>query len=156
MIRVFVDADACPVREETVDVATRFGAQVFLVANGGLRPHAHPDVRIIFVDDGADAADKWIADEIGPGDLCVTADMPLAARVVENGAVALKPNGELLDARNVGQALAQRDLMADLRAANPLAAAGGPRPFSKQDRSRFKERLDATMRAIQRGSTPRR
>jgi hypothetical protein len=142
---IYVDADACPVRQETVRVADRHGVAVVFVANGGIRPHPHPLVRIVVVEAGADAADKWIADRIGPGDICVTADVPLAARCVEAGARALAPDGDRFTPANVGNRLATRDLMADLRAADPFRQGGG-RPFDKRDRARFLQSLDALLR----------
>lgn len=142
MSAIYIDADACPVREEAVRVADRNGMKAVIVANGGIRPSAHPTAELIIVDQGADAADKWIAETIGSGDICVTNDIPLAQRVVEAGAVAIRPNGEHLDARNIGEVLAMRDLMTDLRAANPLSQGGGAKPFSKADRSRFLDALD--------------
>lgn len=139
---LYVDADACPVKAETVRVAERRRLPVYLVSNGGVRPHADPLVTVIVVPDGPDEADKWIASRIGPGDVCVTGDIPLAAQCVAAGAAVIKPNGETLTERNVGQALAMRDLMADLRAADPLGAGGGAKPFSKADRSRFLDGLE--------------
>jgi uncharacterized protein YaiI (UPF0178 family) len=146
---VFVDADACPVRDETVRVAERHGIPVTFVTNGGLRPSRHPLVAIVVVEEGADAADKWIAERIGPGDVCVTADVPLAARCVERGARALAPDGSGFTARNVGERLAMRDLMADLRAADPFRQGGG-RPFRPADRARFLEALERELRAAAR------
>lgn len=146
---IYVDADACPVRDEVVRVAERHGAEVAFVSNGGLRPSAHPLVRMVVVAEGADAADRWIAERVGPGDLCVTADVPLAARCVEAGARVLKPNGEALTGANVGAALAMRDLMADLRAADPFRQGGG-RPFARADRSRFLDALERELRAAAR------
>lgn len=151
MTALYIDADACPVKEEALRVADRHGLRVFIVSNGGIRPNPHPLVETVVVDDGADAADRWIADRVGPGDLCVTNDIPLAARVVEAGAEALRPNGEPLTARNIGQALAMRDLMADLRAANPLGPGGGAKPFSKADRARFLDQLERMVRAAAKG-----
>ena len=116
-LRILVDADACPVKDEALRVAERHGAAIVYVANGGIRPVPHPLARVQVVPEGPDAADRWIAERIGPGDVCVTADIPLAARCVEAGARVVKPNGEALTAANVGGALATRDLMADLRAA---------------------------------------
>jgi uncharacterized protein len=142
---LYVDADACPVRAEALTVAERHGVPVIYVTNGGLRPSGHPLVEIVVVDQGADAADKWIAERVGPGDVCVTADVPLAARCVERGARALAPDGSAFTARNVGERLAMRDLMADLRAADPFRQGGG-RPFSATDRSRFLEALDRLLR----------
>ncbi|MEM9148694.1 MAG: YaiI/YqxD family protein [Pseudomonadota bacterium] len=147
MTTLYVDADACPVRAETIRVASRHKVPVRIVSNGGIRPDPNPLVETVIVPDGADAADMWIADRIRPGDLCVTQDIPLAARCVEAGARVLRPNGEALTPANVGQALAMRDLMADLRAANPLSRGGGPRAFAKADRARFLDALEREMRA---------
>jgi hypothetical protein len=146
---IYVDADACPVKDEVARVAERHGAPVVMVANGGLRPSAHPLVRVVVVGTGADAADRWIAARIGPGDVCVTADVPLAARCVAAGARVVKPNGEALTTANVGPALAMRDLMADLRAADPFRPGGG-RPFGRADRARFLEALERALRAAAR------
>ncbi|MEO0823321.1 MAG: YaiI/YqxD family protein [Pseudomonadota bacterium] len=150
--RIFVDADACPVKAEVLRVAERHRLEVLLVSNGGVRPSADPLVRIVVVPDGPDEADRWIAAEIGPGDICVTGDIPLAARCIEAGAEALRHNGERFTAANIGQQLAMRDLMADLRAADPLSSggAGGGRPFSRADRSRFLDVLERTIRSAAR------
>ena len=142
---IYVDADACPVKAEVEKVATRHGLKVFVVSNGGLRPSQNPLVEMVFVADGPDVADMWIADRAGNGDVVITGDIPLAAKCVAAGAKVLKHNGEALTPANVGNALANRDLMTDLRAADPFRQGGG-RPFSKADRSRF---LDALERAIQ-------
>jgi uncharacterized protein len=152
MTLIYIDADACPVRQEAMRVAERHGLGVVVVSNGGIRPSPDPRVRTVVVPDGPDAADRWIAERIGPGDVCVTADTPLAARCLEAGAQAIKPNGEPFTAANIGNALAMRDLMADLRSANPLAAGSGPRPFTRTDRSRFLDRLDRTVQAAMRDS----
>jgi uncharacterized protein YaiI (UPF0178 family) len=147
---IYVDADACPVRDETVRVAERHGVEVAFVTNGGLRPSRHPLVRIVVVEAGADAADNWIAERIGPGDVCVTADVPLAARCVEAGAAVLGPDGQAFTTANVGARLATRDLMADLRAADPFRQGGG-RPFSKADRARCLEALERAVRTAPKG-----
>ena len=146
---IYVDADACPVKDETVQVARRHGLPVYIVSNGGIRPHQDPLVQTVIVPDGPDVADKWIADRASDGDVVVTADIPLAARVIASGAAALRHNGDVFSAENIGSQLATRDLMADLRAADPLmtgAGKQGGRAFSKQDRSRFLERLEALIR----------
>jgi uncharacterized protein YaiI (UPF0178 family) len=142
---IYVDADACPVKAEVEKVATRFGAGVKMVSNGGIRPTANPLIESVFVDAGADEADKWIAERAGNGDLVITADIPLAAKCVEAGAKVLKPNGETLSEANVREALAMRDLAADLRAADPFRQGGG-KSFSKADRSRFLDALDRALR----------
>nr|WP_174825890.1 MULTISPECIES: YaiI/YqxD family protein [unclassified Ruegeria] len=146
---MFIDADACPVKAEAERVATRHKVQMALVSNGGLRPSANPLVQIVIVSEGADEADKWIAERCGAGDVVVTSDIPLAAKCVEAGARVLRPNGEAFTAANIGQQLAMRDLMADLRAANPLGAGGGGKPFGKADRSRFLDALERELRAAQ-------
>ena len=144
---IFVDADACPVKSEVETVATRRSIQVAMVSNGGIRPSRNPLIESVYVPDGADEADKWIAERAGPGDVVVTGDIPLAAKCVVAGARVLKPNGDALTERNVREALAMRDLAADLRAADPFRRGGG-RAFSKADRSRF---LDALERALRTG-----
>ena len=143
---LYIDADACPVKAEAERVATRHGVTMILVSNGGIRPSTNPLVHSIFVPDGPDEADKWIAERAGSGDVVVTGDIPLAARCVEAGARVLKHNGEELTRANIGITLATRDLMADLRAADPFRQ-GGAKLFSKADRSRFLDTLDRLMRA---------
>ncbi len=147
---VYIDADACPVRAEAERVATRHGWVLFVVSNGGLRPSANPLVKTVIVDAGADQADIWIAGRCGPGDVVVTGDLPLAATCLAAGARVLRHNGEALTDANIGPQLAMRDLMADLRAANPLGAGGGGKGFTKADRSRFLEALEREIRAAQR------
>ncbi|WP_170341523.1 YaiI/YqxD family protein [Ruegeria arenilitoris] len=151
MTTLYVDGDACPVKAEAERVATRHKVPMVVVANGGLRPSANPLVQIVTVAQGADEADKWIAERCGSGDIVITSDIPLAAKCVEAGARVLRSNGEAFTAANIGQQLAMRDLMADLRAANPLGAGGGGKPFSKADRSRFLDALEREMRAALRG-----
>ena len=144
---VYIDADACPVKAEAEKVATRHGVTMYVVSNGGLRPSQNPLVENIIVDAGPDVADMWIADRCGPTDVVVTGDIPLAAKCVEAGAEVLRHNGERFTAANIGQQLAMRDLMADLRAANPLGAGGGGKPFSKADKSRFLDAMERALRA---------
>lgn len=151
MTLIYIDADACPVRAETLRVAERHRLGVRVVSNGGIRPDPDPRVETVIVPEGPDAADRWIAERIGPGDICVTQDIPLAARCLEAGAQAIRPNGEAFSQANIGHALAMRDLMADLRAANPLGAGGGGRLFGKADRSRFLDALERMVRAAMRG-----
>ncbi len=143
---LYVDADACPVKEEAERVATRHGIQMKLVSNGGLRLSRNPLVEVVIVDAGPDVADMWIADRAGPGDVVVTGDIPLAAKCVAAGARVLKHNGEALTQANIGNVLATRDLMTDLRAADPFRQGGG-KGFTKADRSRFLEALDREIRA---------
>jgi uncharacterized protein len=147
--RLLIDADACPVKAEAERVATRLQLRMVLVSNGGIRPSANPLLESVYVAQGPDEADKWIAGTAGPGDVVVTADIPLAAKCVAAGARVLKPNGEELTKAGIGMALATRDLMADLRAADPFRLGGGAL-FSKADRSRFLEALDRVLRAAMR------
>ncbi len=144
--RLFIDADACPVKAEAERVVTRLKVRMVLVSNGGIRPSANPLVDSVFVADGPDEADKWIAAQAGVGDVVVTGDIPLAARCVAAGARVVKHNGEELTAANIGMVLATRDLMTDLRSADPFRQGGG-KMFSKADRSRFLDVLDRVLRA---------
>lgn len=147
--RIFIDADACPVKAEAERVATRHQMRMILVSNGGIRPSANPLVESVFVSAGPDEADKWIAEACGPGDVVVTGDIPLAAKCVAAGAKVVKHNGEELTGANIGNVLATRDLMQDLRSADPFRQGGG-RPFSKADRSRFLEVLERVVRQAKR------
>ncbi len=146
---IYIDADACPVKAEAEKVATRHNIRLYLVSNGGLRPSANPLVEMVFVADGPDVADMWIADRAGAGDVVVTGDIPLAAKCVAAGARVLKPNGEALTLANIGNVLATRDLMTDLRAADPFRQGSG-RAFSKADRSRFLDGLEREIQAAKR------
>jgi len=145
MTEIYVDADACPVKAEVERVATRHGVRVLMVSNGGIRPSPNPLVESVFVEAGPDVADMWIADRAGAGDVVITNDIPLAAKCVEAGAAVLRPDGDALTAANIGNVLATRDLMADLRSADPFRQGGG-RAFSKNDRSRFLEALERAVR----------
>lgn len=147
---IYVDADACPVKAEAERVATRHKLSMAVVSNGGIRPSANPLVETVIVPDGPDVADMWIAERAGKGDVVVTGDIPLAARVIANGALVVKHNGEELNERNIGSILASRDLMADLRAADPFRQGGG-KPFSNADRSRFLDTLERLVRQAARG-----
>lgn len=146
---LLIDADACPVKAEAERVATRLGVRMVLVSNGGIRPSANPLVESVFVGAGLDEADKWIAEQARPGAVVVTGDIPLAARCVEAGARVVKHNGEELTRANIGNVLAMRDLMADLRSADPFRQGGG-KAFSKSDRSRFLDVLDRVLRSAMR------
>ncbi|PRY24166.1 hypothetical protein CLV78_10330 [Aliiruegeria haliotis] len=144
MTTIYVDADACPVKMEAEQVATRHKVPMILVCNGGIRAPDNPLVRVQYVDEGLDVADRWIVAECSTGDVVITADIPLAADCVAKGAIVLKPDGEELTGRNIGNALATRNLMTELRSADPLRPGGG-RPFSKADRSRFRQSLDRVL-----------
>lgn len=146
---IYVDADACPVKEEIERLATRHNTKAAMVCNGGLRPSRNPLIELIIVPEGPDVADIWIADRAVMGDVVVTNDIPLAARCVASGADVLKPNGERLTQANVGAALATRDLMTDLRAADPFRQGGG-KGFTKTDRSRFLNAMEDALRRSKR------
>ncbi|HEY9568727.1 MAG TPA: YaiI/YqxD family protein [Thalassobaculum sp.] len=141
---IYVDADACPVREEILRVADRHGLVVHLVSNRGFRTGDRPNVRNVLVSDRLDAADDWIAERIGPGDVAVTGDIPLAARCLEKGAKVLDTRGKPFTEQGIGMALAMRELMSDLRAMGEVSG-GGP-GFGKQDRSHFLEALERAVR----------
>lgn len=147
MLVIYVDADACPVKDEVYRVASRYALKVVVVANAHQRVPNDPLVELV-VRPGFGAADDWIAGVAGPGDITITADVPLAARVVATGGVALDPKGRLFDAASVGEALAVRDLLDDLRQSG--TATGGPAPMTPKDRSRFLSKLDETINAIRR------
>ncbi|MCV3270147.1 YaiI/YqxD family protein [Roseobacter sinensis] len=146
MTALYIDADACPVKAEAERVATRHRVKMYVVSNGGLRPSQNPLVETVIVPDGPDVADMWIAERCGAGDVVVTGDIPLAAKCIEAGAQVLKHTGEALTQANIGNVLATRDLMADLRAADPFRQGGG-KGFTKADRSRFLDALERTLRA---------
>ena len=143
---LYVDADACPVKAEAERVATRHKVPMVLVCNGGIRPPLNPLVSLVVVEAGLDVADDWIAERAGAGDVVLTSDLPLADRVIKSGARALQPNGEVLTASNISGRVATRDLMTEMRAANPLNQGGGGAAFSKADRARFLQALDQLLR----------
>lgn len=143
-LRILVDADACPVKEEILRVAERHGASVVFVANSGLRPSRDPMVRNVIVSAGFNAADDWIADTCTNGDVVITNDVPLAARCVDKGGLVTTPTGRVFDAANIGMASAMRDLSQHLRESG--AASGGPGAFSPRDRSAFLSSLDRLCR----------
>jgi uncharacterized protein YaiI (UPF0178 family) len=148
LLEIYVDADGCPVKDEVYRVADRYGLRVWVVANAWLRVPEGPLVSRIVVGEGLDRADDWIAARIGPGDLAITADVPLAARCVRRGARAIAPTGRAFTEASIGRDLADRNLMTALRETG--AIRGGGRPFGKQDRSRFLGALDNAVQAIRR------
>lgn len=148
---IFVDADACPVKDEVIRVGERHQTEILFVCDGGLRRPNSQWARLVIVEQGADAADDWIAERIGPGDVCITGDIPLADRCLKAGSAAIDHRGQAWTADNIGSALAMRDLMTDLRSASPLdGPRGGARPFSAQDRSRFLDGLERVMQTLRR------
>lgn len=150
-MKILVDADACPVKEEIYKVAWRHGAPVTIVSNSPIRVPAHALVDRVVVSDGFDAADDWIAERADAFSICITADILLADRCLKAGAVVIAPNGKPFTASSIGAAVATRAIMADLRAGAMGDAIGGPAPFSKADRSRFLSALDEALVRLKRG-----
>ena len=140
MVKIYVDADACPVKNEVERVATRHHIETYLVCDGGIRPPLNPLIQLVIVDQGADAADDWIAGHIGRADVCVTGDIPLAARCLKESAFAIRPNGNTYTKESIGMALATREIMQGLRETGEMT--GGPPPFCKTDRSKFLDRME--------------
>lgn len=150
MTEIYIDADACPVRDEVYRVAERLGLKVFVVSNGSrpILPSRNPDVRMVVVAEGADKADDWIAERITAADVFVTSDIPLASRCLAKGARGLSPNGNAWTQDNIGTALAGREVSRHLREIG--VATGGPAPFTKADRSRFLSALNNMVDAARR------
>ena len=150
MIEIYVDADACPVKDEVMRVAGRHKLQVHIVSNAYMRLPEGPLVNRVVVDSGFDAADDWIAEQISDKDIAVTADIPLAARCLDKGARVIGPTGKPFTANNIGQALAMRQLNADLR---ETGAISGHNPsFKKSDRSAFLQAMENAVQEIKRQS----
>jgi uncharacterized protein YaiI (UPF0178 family) len=137
---IYIDGDACPVKDEVFKVAGRYGLAVTVVGNAWLRLPSDPLISMIVVPEGPDAADDRIAELIAAGDICVTNDIPLGSRCLQKRALVLRPNGKPMTENSIGDALATRDLMNTLRETGTMT--GGPAPFTKQDRSRFLSALD--------------
>jgi hypothetical protein len=146
--RIYVDADACPVKDEIYRVATRLGVPVSVVAGQLIRVPQDPLIERVAAGSGMDAADDWIAERARAGDVVVTADIPLASRCVKAGAEVIAPNGKPFSEASIGMTLAVRNLMTDLRSSGEIT--GGPKSFSPRDRSAFLSALDQTIRRIQR------
>jgi hypothetical protein len=140
---LYIDADACPVKEEAYRVARRYALQVFVVSNSWIRTPPEKLISSIVVDAGPDIADDWIAERAGPGDIVITADIPLASRALKAGAQALHPTGKPFTADNIGGKLAGREIGEHLRSFGEIT--GGPKPFAAADRSRFLQALDAAV-----------
>jgi len=151
-IRIFVDADACPVKPEIYRVAERYVLKVYVVANAFMAVPRSELIERVIVADGPDAADDWIAERAGGSDIVVTADIPLAARAFRNGATVISPTGKPFDDDSIGMAVATRDLMTSLRSAGE--ATRGPKPLSRQDLSRFLSALDLAVVRLKRKLDP--
>ena len=139
-ITVFLDADACPVKDEAYRVAARYGLKTYVVSNSFMRIPPSPLIEQVVVDAGPDVADDWIADRVAPGDVVVTNDIPLAERTLAAGGAAIAPNGRPFTHDSIGSAIAQRALMEQLRSTGDIF--GGPKPFDRNDRSRFLQAMD--------------
>jgi len=148
MIRVLIDADACPVKEETYKVAFRHDVPVAVVSNSPIRIPVHPLIERVIVSANFDAADDWIAERANSDAVCITADILLAERCLKAGATVIAPNGRPFTSASIGGAIATRAIMADLRAGGDIV--GGPPPFSKADRSRFLSALDEAIVRLKR------
>src|SRR6516162_5090645 len=150
---IYVDGDACPVREEIYRVAARLQLNVLVVSNGSrpIRPPGTSNVRMVLVSDSADAADDWIAERIVSTDVCVTSDIPLASRCLKKGARVVSPTGKHWTQANIGNALASREIARHLREVG--ATTRGPAPLTKKDRSRFLGALDTALQAASREAT---
>ena len=149
---IYIDADACPVKDEIYRVARRYAMPVAVVANAPLRVPAGDRVELV-VRSGFGAADDWIAEQVGPGDIVVTADIPLAARCLAKAAHVLDAKGKAFTETDIGSALAMRDLLDGLRQGGTVT--GGPAPMTPKDRSRFLSKLDETVNAVRRAHPPR-
>lgn len=148
MLHVFIDADACPVKQEVYRVAGRYRLDVTVVANSWMRVPSESWIRFELVGDGSDAADDWIVENVQPHDIVITADIPLADRCLKKGASVIGSTGKPFTEVNIGEAVATRDLLAELRGAGEIT--GGPPPLNKRDRSRFLQQLDQTVQSIRR------
>ena len=154
-ITVFIDADACPVKDETYRVAQRNGLKTYVVANSFMMVPAHPLIERVVVEAGPDVADDWIAQRVSPGDVVVTNDIPLAERTLAAGGAAIAPNGRPFTRDSIGSAMAQRAIMEQIRSTG--AITGGPPPFGRADRSRFLQSLDeAIQKELRRRRAPPR
>jgi len=148
LLCIFVDADACPVKPEVYRVASRYRLDVTLVANSWMRVPKERWIALEVVEDGLDAADDWIVEHVKPSDIVVTADIPLARRCLKKGARVIGPTGKPFTEDNIGQAVATRDLLSELRGTGEMT--GGPPPIKKRDRSRFLQQLDEVIQSIRR------
>jgi uncharacterized protein YaiI (UPF0178 family) len=148
LLHIFVDADACPVKPEVYRVAGRYHLQVTLVANSWMRTPDEPWIALEVVEGGIDVADDWIANHVQPHDIVITADIPLASRCLKEGARVIGPSGKPFTEENIGEVVATRDLLSDLRAGGEIT--GGPPPLKKSDRSLFLQKLDEMIQSIRR------
>jgi uncharacterized protein YaiI (UPF0178 family) len=149
-ISLYIDADACPVKTEIYRVAERYALKVYVVSNSYINVPRDPRIERVVVSDGFDAADDWIAERVGPQDIVITSDIPLADRSLKKGAAAIGSTGVAFTTSSIGMAMASRELMSNLRAMGETT--GGPKPMSPRDRSRFLSTLDETIQKLRRAS----
>ena len=148
MLHIYIDADACPVKKEVYRVADRYQLEVTLVSNSRMRVPQSSRIKLEVVGDGFDEADAWIVEHVQEGDVVITADIPLAGRCITAGAEVLINSGKRFTDDNIGQTLATRDLLAELRGAGEIT--GGPPPLTQRDRSEFLQKLDVVIQSIRR------
>jgi len=148
LLHIYIDADACPVKQEVYRVAGRYRLKVTLVANSRMRTPDEPWINLVVVDHGFDAADDWIVEHVQAHDIVITADVPLASRCIKAGARVVGPTGRPFTDDNIGTAVATRNLLEELRGAGEIT--GGPPPLQKRDRSRFLQKLDEVIQSIRR------
>jgi hypothetical protein len=148
-IAIYIDADACPVKTEIYRVAERYGIKVYVVSNSYMNVPRNPRIEQVVVSDSFDAADNWIAERVGPNDIVVTADIPLADRSLKAGASVIGNTGVPFTTASIGMAMANRELLSNLRAMGEIT--GGPKPMAQRDRSRFLSALDETIQRLKRG-----
>ena len=145
MVKIYVDADACPVKNEIERIAARHNLTTFMVCNGGIRPFRNTLIKLVIVKKAFDAADNWIIDHIEKADICVTNDIPLAENCLKKGALVITPNGKTFNEDNIGMALATREIMGQIRELGEVVS--GQTPFSKADRSKFLDFMENTVRS---------
>ena len=144
---IYVDADACPTKTETIMIATRHKINVYIVSNGGIRPITNTLVKTVVVDSGPDMADKWIIENVHRNDIVITSDLPLGSLCIRKGAFVISHNGEIINIQNIGLKIASRDLMSDVRSADPFYRAKG-KAYSKSDKVRFINALEKVVQTI--------
>lgn len=145
MVKIYVDADACPVKSEIERIATRHNLITYMVCNGGIRPSRNTLIKLVVVEKVSDAADNWIVDRIGRADICITNDIPLAQLCLKKGSLVITPSGKTFTEDNIGMALATREIMSSIRELGEVTS--GPPPFSKEDRSKFLDRMENVVRS---------
>ena len=145
--RIFIDADACPVKSQTINVATRHKLEVYIVSNGGIKPNPNELIKTVVVDIGPDVADNWIVNNIYKNDIVITTDILLAERSVKHGAHVILHNGDIINQKNIGEKIASRNLMSEIRSANPFYLSKG-KVYSKSDKIKYVNSLEKIIQTI--------